>query len=45
MLKPEPGLRPEFIFQARFVPERQIYRVMQDTRDCEVLLRQQSKQN
>ena len=32
--KPEPGLSPKFIFEARFRPESQIYQVDQDMRNC-----------
>jgi len=34
--EPEPGPRPTFIFEARFKPESQIYRVSQDKRNCGV---------
>jgi len=32
--KPEPGPSQKFIFEARFRPESQIYRVSQDKRNC-----------
>ena len=34
--KPDPGPSPAFIFEARFWPESQIYRVSQDKPNCEV---------
>ena len=35
-LKLEPGPSPTFIFEARFKPESQFYRVSQDKRNCAV---------
>jgi len=34
--RPEPGPRPTFVFEARYRPENQIYRVSQDKRNCRV---------
>ena len=37
-MEPEPGSSPTIIFEARFRPESQIYRMSQDMRNCGVLV-------
>jgi len=40
---PKPGPSPTYIFEARFRPESQIYRVSEDMRNCELLVEEQIK--